>query len=607
MNKHLRKLLLASLLVSASASATEMRTPWSATNGPLRYTFEKLHKDKGALNVWSAMHMKEASRAFLKHSTKTKDISALIFNKENFTLNEIFPDSTVPLNSANYNPYMAVKSLSPRVEYMEYGMTLGMRWDMQLGQKGRVGLRASVPFRRIEMERQDSGLDKLEDPSAEFTSKKLITIDRNDLGADDQGGKVDVVVTAYRMDLLERLRNANNTAIMVGDVNSFRVLNGQIAVPNANTDRAAALVTISGNDGKPLYHALMRDGAASSNAGRAASRLNVAQWTDMANTYANLPVDNTTVNRFIDNVDYSGTLASPGFIASKAKSWLIFRRQTTSPDAERFGAGQPGQSGVGGAIARGIDNILSQFKENPFTFLAKNGYTLDSNIRESMGDIDLDVFYEHVFNNQWMGEINAGVRIPTGGDQDQFGGAYKPMAGNGEHWELMLGVLGCYQPLSWMNVKVDGKVSFALEATEHRMATFAGSKIRNMGPRADADVDWASFTGHCDFNFFHPKDNGIRTMLGYEFYYKTEDRVSYKKKEMQSWLGGTVADANGNLKTLDNKLARALSERIAHKVRFETSAQLLKHFEVFVGGGLTFAGMNVQRDRDAHGGFNVRF
>ena len=80
MNKNLRKLVLAALLVPASAGATEIRTPWPANNGPLRYTFEKLHKDKGSLNLWSTIHMKEASRAFLKHSTKTKDIASLIFN-----------------------------------------------------------------------------------------------------------------------------------------------------------------------------------------------------------------------------------------------------------------------------------------------------------------------------------------------------------------------------------------------------------------------------------------------------------------------------------------------------------------------------------------------
>ena len=123
--------------------------------------------------------------------------------------------------------------------------------------------------------------------------------------------------------------------------------------------------------------------------------------------------------------------------------------------------------------------------------------------------------------------------------------------------------------------------------------------------------DYGYFTGRFDFNFFHPKDSGIRSTIGYELYYKTEDHLTFKQKQMESWLGGKfvpgVLDVQSNPQDLDNKLASKNTESIAHKVRFETSAQLLKHFEVFAGGSLTFAGQQVMRDRDAHGGFNIRF
>ena len=93
MNKNLVKVALLGALAVGSAYATEMRTPWISTDGPLRYTFEKLNKNKSNINLWSATHMKEAHKAFLKHGTDTKDLAALIFNKQSFTIEEALPDA----------------------------------------------------------------------------------------------------------------------------------------------------------------------------------------------------------------------------------------------------------------------------------------------------------------------------------------------------------------------------------------------------------------------------------------------------------------------------------------------------------------------------------
>ena len=100
--------------------------------------------------------------------------------------------------------------------------------------------------------------------------------------------------------------------------------------------------------------------------------------------------------------------------------------------------------------------------------------------------------------------------------------------------------------------------------------------------------------------FFHPKTSDIRSTLGYEFYYKTKDNVSY--------ISGTAVPFDGSAaKPLDNKLAAANTESMSHKVRFEASYQLSQYLELFCGGSYTFAGQNVMRDTDTHGGFNVRF
>jgi hypothetical protein len=39
----------------------------------------------------------------------------------------------------------------------------------------------------------------------------------------------------------------------------------------------------------------------------------------------------------------------------------------------------------------------------------------------------------------------------------------------------------------------------------------------------------------------------------------------------------------------------------------ESTYKANKYLDIFWGGAVTFAGQNVFRDMDAHGGFNVRF
>ena len=102
----------------------------------------------------------------------------------------------------------------------------------------------------------------------------------------------------------------------------------------------------------------------------------------------------------------------------------------------------------------------------------------------------------------------------------------------------------------------------------------------------------------------------IRSTLGYEIYYKTEDHLTFKSQTMQSFLGALITapgDPNSNLQPLSNALARKNTEAIAHKVRSETSFQINPYFEIFAGGSATFAGQNVMRDRDCHAGFNIRY
>jgi hypothetical protein len=183
------------------------------------------------------------------------------------------------------------------------------------------------------------------------------------------------------------------------------------------------------------------------------------------------------------------------------------------------------------------------------------------------------------------------------------------MSGNGDHWEVKLGGMIAFQPAKWINMKLDAYYSFVIEATEHRMAAFQGAAIKNFGPKADADVDWGYFVGRLDFTFFHPKSSDIRTVFGYEFYYKTEDHLTYKRSSMQSFAGQNLVDGAwvDDPRALDNHLARQNTESMSHKLRGEISYQANTYFELYASASSTFAGQNAFRDSDYQGGFLIRF
>jgi len=101
-----------------------------------------------------------------------------------------------------------------------------------------------------------------------------------------------------------------------------------------------------------------------------------------------------------------------------------------------------------------------------------------------------------------------------------------------------------------------------------RSDAFKGATVKNMGPRAEEDIDWGYFVGRLDFTFFHQKTDNVRAQVGYEFYYKTEDHFNFKQQSAASWLGNQVsAPTVPYLKPLDNNVARANTEAIAHKIR----------------------------------------
>lgn len=612
MNYKLRLLLLAALAVSSSAFATEFRTPYMSDRGPLRHSFKKLNKKKMNINTWSTVHTKEAHKAFLKHGTDSKELTALLFNKSTFQFNEFLPNAVMPLDAPNYNIFMNALSYSPKAKFFEYGATFGGRIDFPIWKeengcvKGRIGLRASVPFRTIEVERQDFAPEtaSVDNALAQVVKTGIIRVQRTAAGAvAPVGSQVDVEATAYRLDFVAGIRDAAKNSVVSAPVpNEFRIFGQDIAAASAAAATAGLVADVNGAPEIVAWNltTVLSDANFNTN-----GLVKASEFVNPANDLSGVAA--THVADFFNSVDYRAlqpaTVNPVGAagandittLAAAKTSWLVFKRASDGNVNTRL-VGNEAQ-----AIDRMLQDRIRGLNKDPFAFLSENGFIFDSYKRSGLGDIDLDVFYEHAFNKHMLAELVLGVRFPTGTTKNSCNNPYRAIAklGNGEHFEIKLGANFAWDACKWFSIKLDASYNFVLEGKEQRAAVFAGSTVKNIGPCTDADVDWGYFIGRVDFQFVHPKTCCLSTVMGYEIYYKTEDHLTFKKTNLQSWLG---TDAK-----LDSNLARKNTESISHKGRMESTYQANKYLDIFWGGSVTFAGQNVFRDMDAHGGFNVRF
>lgn len=666
-----------------TVQASEYRAPVTAQSGPLRYDVYK-KKDKWTLNLWSIGHYRSAEKAFLKHGTDTHNFSALLFGKENFKLSEAFaPGVATTEYTENYNLNVGSKLLTPRASYSERGMTLGGRFEYPVWQnKGRVGVRAAIPFKTVRVERDDD---------AETASQgDQTTVIRGDLSVDLRmpqhnaapqnvgannavigNERRDVSTNLYRVDFVKDLpfiRGGNiehfvaTSAVNPTQVGGAPEYNVDIAAVRTNASRAfehayttqIPFVVIKNSNSKALplvsvravklpnplqqwIHAVATDvvvGNAHNAAdviqnkvavllpedvragGRGIPLANIFQTGQGAplgiagarerEAFEELRVLNTDFNALAENTAYvpnGNTDYSALFRDHGDKLWLM---AVNTDDGVSFN--HPGTiADLDGKIARWGSQSTEQW-------MHRNGFDLMSTQRTGLGDVDVDAFYEHDFNADWRGEVVLGLRLPTGGSSDYSGNPYKanPLLGNGNHFEVKLGAnVGWATPFDWLNLKADASYSFVLKGKEQRIAAFKGATISGIGPKADADVDWGYFVGQLDATLFHRKTDDLSTTIGYELYYKTKDNVNFKQSKLTNvWFGKHWVNGQGFVDfdhELDNKGAERNTDRIAHRIRFESHWHAHKYMSLFAGGAFTFAGKNMAKEGDMHCGMNVRF
>lgn len=637
--------MVAALGVVTSAMAWEFRAPLSNERGPLRYFFKKRDPKKLSYSTWSMGHDRQAHKAFT-NSGDTKTLSSVIFGSDEFRLNTIFPNAQVPIPTENYNPFMRILKIRPRITYEEKGVVIGGTIDFPVW-KGRLGVRGSIPVRDIKIEREDQG-ERDDAHLQNLVVRGLGDVVFTDV---DQVQKVIAVSDkrAYRFDLVEALPQNKNLQSMIdyrtGDVTG-KVTLGDISVHEGislATSSEPKMVVLASPEGliprnrvgividfpattgvnvKPSLTALPAD-------------LSQVDPTDSVNKFTFNAVNPAVEYRGNADDDNPDTLPTPAerckLQDAKANLWFISVHKNNGLLVDKS---NNAVSLIETALKAYDENVYEWMHDRGIKFNRGLGFDFDTSRLIGIGDIPLDVFYEHPFGKDLVGEFMLGIVLPTGIGSKYDYNPYKVHLGNGEHWQIKLGGMVAWRPADWINLKLDAQWSFVLEGTEHRAAAFKGAKTKNIGPSIKSNVSWGHLHARIDATIFHPKTRNFASTFGYEFYYKTEDNVSFRGvKSLASWLDRTkgVSDkaadsaqfdipgqihfsaADGtivfgeNLKELDSSLLEKHTDSIAHRLHWESSYRFSKWVEVVLGGASTFAGNNIAKEFDIHGGIHINF
>jgi hypothetical protein len=549
---------------------------------------------KWTLQTYSTMHYRTAHEAFIKHGTDTKSLSTLYFNSDDFRLSHIFQNCLAPLNTKNYNPYMRVLRMRPRVTYSEHGGTIGGRIETTLGKKksARIGVRAELPFKRREVERKDAGSRG----PAELQDLKSY----NQVKIDKTGGGISIRdAHGYRLDFVEAL--PANTSYDPGL--SYNSLNGntKIFATTVNKDTGSVLASVARYSPETI-----------------APRGDDLATSSFATTgKTNLPTDLSTLSEdtfyeFVNGTDYSILLDSHDKTVAqrtadqdaKASTWII------TPYDQVAGTIDPNWT----AIQVAIDRTIGYYNENPYEWFHDRGFNLESDQCVGIGDLTVEGYLDADLTDCFTLHLCGGVIAPTASGRTGANNPYLIHLGNRGHTELFAGggfdlMLNKAQTFC---LSADAKYHKAQKATEKIAATAVGAQIKNMGPEVEADVEWEEVNGNAWLHMTHPHTRTVTCSVGYSFHCKSKDRVSFIESSVESWLGKSYNtttkkfDVANNL-TLDETGAQANTQSIAHVIRSRFSYDISPWVNINAGGAYTIAGKNTPQVTELSAGCVVKF
>jgi hypothetical protein len=617
-NYAIRLQLVVLLIATFLMEARELRTPWTLTtwDGFIHYKEPRPKDDDTCWNVdwWGAGYFKTADKAYInKTSLETESLAGVWFGKENFVALDAFaPGSYDP-----QNPLLGVLEISPRFDFNENGVFLGMTVDRAYCcGRWHFGGRVRLAVRNIEVE-----LDSCCDLSETIDDVRIVHNEQVQsnvtTGQSKNGSGLEVINNsyAYRLDLVAALPTTVNAPVqkllLFNDLTAT-AHSGVNPITIGGTD-----VTVGGNDligGGSAVHVVKTAGSVGENCVPGLSfpnsplaLVNVPGTLNLGDEM-NLPalneggtgsfalVQNNERSRFAPGTNYT-PLGND--VATQRTLWVVPTAfNFPSPDLDT-GTQTILQLSTGARqIQTDIENVLNDVNKSSIGFLESQCITFDTQRISGIADLDMWLYAQRMWCwGYWLFEV--GMRFPTGKRLNHPNRVLLQVApGNNGHFEMMLGSELGWEPCDWLNIELGGYFSHAFKTKEKVAAAFAGAIIKNIGPTVDAHVAWNYFDMNLDFTFRVPCNPRIGVTYGYELYVKGKDQVKFKTEK--------TADLFGVQQTLDPKVLELRSSVLSNRFRAEAFFQG-DYGEIYGGWSRVFAGKNAMREAEYYLGFVAYF
>lgn len=570
------------LLSVHSIAARELRTPLSFlyywwTMYPLERPIEE--ETCWQFETTGGAYHREADSAFIdKNSTDREPLAGIMFGQPVFNGCEAFPGGTVPNNILASNPFVNFAQFTPNIGYSENGAYWGFALDREICNTcWRVGLRGTLPFRRIEV--------KLDDCCSLSETLADVAVITTDVCTPD-GTNTPVSVNqsyAFRLDFLSSLRLNNPQSspfVIYGDGTNPTTMNGNAVnvtrlAPGLAFQPAAHVVKSEGTPpAKPFFRKVSQ----------------VETFPELSSS-GNGALSNESRAVFDLNVNYSGSSNLEGLKTNQRSLWIV-------PTA-RNNCSLSAQTAQLRDAVLALIQPLGLTDTNAVTFLDQQGIKFETSRLVGLGDF-ITQFYANWTNNCWFFEGVFGVVWPTAYREKNPGNLLRALfpRGNNKHYEIQVAALGGWEGRDWLKIKADALYSYVTPRSEHVAGSFAGSTVKNIGPATEADVSWHYFVTDVDFTFIHPKNCDIGLDVGYQAYIKLKDKVRFKETQ-----GTTLA---GTMANFDPCVLELRTDVVAHKVRMQGFWQG-DFFQFFGGWNHVFAGKNATRDTDWYIGAQLYF
>ncbi|MGE0009839.1 MAG: hypothetical protein AB7F19_04795 [Candidatus Babeliales bacterium] len=577
--------LVIATCISTTLTAREFRTPIPL----LRYWLhtEPLNPlcEQAQFYAWAGYYQRKCDTALNVETTDThkSPLSALLFNRADFPVNDIFATQTTsPIN------ILFSTLLSPRYTYTDRGVVLGLVSSHAVRCNVVVGGRVTIPFRNFNMRLTQGPIvnNQIDPAILDANVREQVEF----LGTNS----TPVETFAYRLQFLHQLPESwSPPGLMVRLVDY--VDTGFKGNPPANP--VTYPITIANVDVTNNFNTLNQIRQNPVTVFKpplgTAPTPPFAQPIDQAQSFDGLPGSGSPVPiggraRFLITTPYGELGANTPEQEEIREQLWIEPTFISTPTVTKL---------VDPAciIKKRVDLLIGSPATQINAFFERAGINFNSRSHGGLGDIDAQFFTQYWWNQCSFVEGNVALRLPTAGAQVAPGLIALQSLGNNGHPEIMIGTRTYWHDYDWLLLQADALFSVVLKRAENVALPLQGATIKNIGSGVPANVNWHYFLGHAEASIARPitcKDYALMR-FGYELYIKSRDSISLQSNACTCIPTGTNLLNANNLRINTDVTTHKLYGEICLRHEFDCITA-----GIFASVGGVVGGKNTPQDTD---------